>query len=155
MLVDIVTYKNWVFEIDKLQTKALYETIDMGGAESCVCGSCKQFIELRETIFPDEIKTLFNNLGIDITKDYEVCDYGTEEDGHHYNGWFHFVGKIKQGEDSNVPLSQGGYTLNTVPLSDSFEIGFSSKISVSYFKDHNDLIEVNFFAKLSKDMSEW
>ena len=42
---------------------------------------------------------MFERLGIDYRKEAEVCHLYRKEDGYHqYNGWFHFIGKIKKGQ---------------------------------------------------------
>jgi hypothetical protein len=93
-----IKFKNWVFDIDPLSTKNVYENIKNGGSDNCSCSYCKNYRIQKDKAFPQEILTLFEKLGIDYRKEVEVPQLCKTKDGlHQYDGWFHFIGKIKRG----------------------------------------------------------
>ena len=87
-------------------------------------------------------------MGVDINKNFEVSDFGDETTGHIYYGSFHFIGKINEGKDCSIPLQSGGYTVDLLPISESFSIGFTSTLSESFFNKHEDLIQIEFTIKV-------
>jgi len=46
-----------------------------GGSDICGCNYCKNFSDNKDNIYPDEIKLLFEDLGIDYKKECEVWHY--------------------------------------------------------------------------------
>jgi len=142
-----------LLQSDRLGTEKLYKEVTLSGTEECNCGQCKEFLTIRDYLYPDEIRGLFTKLGIDINKDFELCDYGDEETGHVYSWWFHFVGKIIEGDDCSVALQAGGYTMNLIPINEFFKIGFTKNISMSFFEGRNDLIQVELWAEIPWDTS--
>jgi hypothetical protein len=90
-----ITYRDWIFDSDVDQTRAGYETITAGGAETCNCAGCRNFLAQRDSIFPAEVLQLFLKLGVDYKRDAEIYHTARLELGRHlYGGWFHFVGII-------------------------------------------------------------
>jgi hypothetical protein len=152
MSVDIFKYRNWVLETEKTQTETLYKNVSLSGAESCRCGTCKDFIALREKIYPDEIRDLFKKLGIDINKEVEVCDYGDDETGYIFSWWFHFIGEIIEGNDCDIPLQLGGYTMDLFQINDGFSIGFTRNISLTFFEDKQNLIQIELWAQVPRNL---
>ncbi len=57
-----IVFRNWKFEVDSELTRKSYEMKLKGSADDCICEYCKNFREQRESVFPREIKTLFNKL---------------------------------------------------------------------------------------------
>ncbi len=147
MSVDIFKYRDWVLEVERAQTETLYKGVSLSGSESCDCGNCKHFLSIKHFLYPDEVKGLFDNLGMDINKEFEVCDFGDEESGHFYSWWFHFIGEIIEGKDCNTPLPTGGYTMDLLPINDILSIGFTKNISISFFDNKQDLIQVELWLK--------
>jgi len=148
MPVDIFKYRNWVLETEKEQTKALYNKVPMGGAQDCGCGTCRDFILLRDKIYPDEMKSLFEKLGVDINKEVEVCDFGDTETGYIFSWWFHFVREIIDGDDCNVPIETNGFTIDLTPIDDIFSIGFTRKISLTLVEKQQGLIQIELMTKV-------
>ena len=68
MPVDIFKYRDWVLETERAQTETLYKNVQLSGSEICDCGQCRKFISIKDTIYPDEVKILFDKLGVDINK---------------------------------------------------------------------------------------
>jgi hypothetical protein len=142
-----IKYKDWAFEVDRELTRQTYNNVAIGGPESCGCNDGKNFANSREDIYPDEIKKLFDQLGIDYKKESEICHYGRQPDGLHYcGGWFHFKGKF-QGKDCTVPTVSGTYTFDLTPINDKFSIGFRYDSSLTFFADKNNIVQIEFLAK--------
>lgn len=90
-----INFLDWIFDCDVEATRQAYESIMAGGAEECGCGGCRNFVEQRQSIFPEEAITLFDRLGINYKRDAEIYHMARMESGlHSYGGWFHFVGNI-------------------------------------------------------------
>ncbi len=149
MTSDVIKYRDWLLEADRLQTAGFYESIQSAGSEDCICGNCKYFNTISNHIYPDEVKLLFKELGVDINKNFEVNDFGDETTGHLYYGSFHFIGKIIEGKDCSIPLQSGGYTVDLLPISESFSIGFTSAVSKSFFNKDQNLVQIEFAVKAS------
>ncbi|RAU82561.1 hypothetical protein [Pontibacter arcticus] len=122
----LVTYQDWEFYSDKELTEQTYLEMDKSGAESCGCSYCRNFIEQRETVFPEEIKELLGKLGVDYKKEVDVSEFVKLECGlHYYNGWFHFKGDFK-GKDCSIPFPNGGYSTDLRKNHGQFLYRFSS-----------------------------
>ncbi len=150
-----IVFKDWKFEVDKNLTEYNYENLKFGGADSCDCKDCKNYVQYRENIFPEEVKLLFNSLGIDYKKDVEILSYESlPNDLHHVGGWFVFIGKMLSGNDCSKCLPSGGSTLDLFELTSNFSIGFTNKISYSYFEKNLDLVQVEFQTNIPWVISE-
>lgn len=150
----IVKYKEWEFLVDFDRTKEVYSKMEFGGPETCPCNDCKNFSANRENnIYPAEIKNLFAELGIDYKKESETYHLYRDKNGLHlYGGWFHFKGKILKGRDCKELLTYGGFTFDTVDVTEHFRIAFMKNSSLSFFDDceKEDLIQVEFMVE-----TEW
>jgi hypothetical protein len=90
-----ITYRDWIFDCDVEATRAGYQTTSVGGAESCECTYCRNFVLQRDSVYPAEVMNLFNELGVNYTRDAETYHMARLEGGLHlYGSWFHFVGSI-------------------------------------------------------------
>ena len=102
---------------DREATAAAYGTLDHGGAETCNCTFCKNFVMQRNLIYPASFRTLLEQLGIDPNKEGEVFEYGPAQDGCHiYGGWFYFVGEMVTWGERN----------SSAPGAHQFEFFFNS-----------------------------
>ncbi len=82
-----VKFRNWTFEVDLDATQESFEMKSKGSADDCSCDYCKNYREQRESIFPEEVKILFQEVGIDFTKENEVSEVYEMENGlHNYHG---------------------------------------------------------------------
>jgi hypothetical protein len=146
MTVTIVNYRDWEFEVDLELTRLTYQSVSVSGAERCVCNNCKNYVVYRDKVFPDEIKRLFDDLGIDYKKEVEVSSFGTDVNGlHNMGGWFHFKGRVLKGKDYRVPIPGGsGYTFDLTAVADNFSIGFSEGNDLTHFEDYTGLVQVEF-----------
>lgn len=144
MAITTLKFEEWTFEVDKDITQETYKSVIRGGAEGCVCGDCLNYLTYRETVFPEIIKDLFINLGLDYRKDVEIVTYPMQDEFSTIGGWFHFKGKILSGKDCNVPLPDGGNNLGLININDDFSIGFTNKSWLTFFTDKTNLVQVEF-----------
>ena len=88
-----------------------YARADGGGADACTCNGCRNFVKVRDRVFPTKFVSFLESLGIDPHKDGEVyhnCRLAPSR--HDYGGWFHFVGSLDRTGDF-VPVDfDGGFT---------------------------------------------
>lgn len=139
-----VKYRDWELFSDRETTEQTYSEFENSGAESCGCEYCKNYIEQRENVFPEEIKALFNKLGIDYKKEIEISEFAKLENGlYYYNGWFQFKGDFI-GKDCTVPFPNGGFTFDMTKITDKFSIGFRHDNSLTPFRDKNGLVQIEF-----------
>jgi hypothetical protein len=143
----IIKYRDWEFSVDKTLTKQTYDKIQVGGPESCGCNDCKNFANNRDKIYPDEIKQLLADLGVDYRKENEICHYCKLDNGFHfYGGWFHFRGTFI-GQNCSTKLESGGSTIELTPITESFSLGFHFSNSLAFFEDTTNLVQIEFDAK--------
>lgn len=141
-----LTFREWQLEADKVETRRAYTSVAKGNADTCDCSMCKNFVEYREHIFPDEVKWLFSKLGIDYSKDSEASYFFKDKEGlHHYGGWFHFKGSFT-GKSCAIPQNGGGYNMELVPINENFSIGFWNNSALNFFDDGEGLVQVEFWA---------
>lgn len=144
----IVKFRAWEFIVDKELTKMTYDKVPSGSPEGCDCNDCKNFVNSRETIYPEEIKKLLTEIGVDYKKESEICHYCRQDDGlHHYGGWFHFKGQFK-GKDCNVPIGSNCFTFDLTPINDKFSIGFHYDSALTFFDKKENLVQIEFEAKI-------
>jgi len=142
-----ISFKNWELIVDYEITKATYEKTPFGGSDTCGCNYCKNFADNKDSIYPDEIKRLFNELGIDYKKECEVWHYYHDELGYHcYSGWFHFKGSF-QDKNYVCQTNEIDPIIDLVPMNENFSIGFSENNQLSFFENKETLVQVEFTAK--------
>ena len=101
-----IDYRDWIFDCDVEATQQAYENILAGGLEGCGCSGCRNFLEQRESVFPQEVVHLFGALGINYERDAEIYHTARMESGLHlYGGWFHFIGSVSK--QPNGPAQVG------------------------------------------------
>src|SRR6266404_7597834 len=108
-----------------------------GGADTCTCNACRNFVMVRDRVFPGAFLKLLDSLGIDAHKDGEVYHNARLAPGQHdYGGWFHFVGSLDRAGDFPV-----------VDLGDGFTVWLRHKAApeLSALKGH-PLVELEFHA---------
>ena len=143
-----IDFLEWKLFVDDALTRSTYANVAVGGADSCICKNCKNYVKSREFAFPGGIKKLFNALGVDYKKDCEVVHYYRNRNGlHHYCGWFHYIGDFF-GPDCTLPLANGGYTTNLVTITPNFSIGFRKGTSLSIFQNNENLVQIEFEAHI-------
>lgn len=86
----------WLLEVDLEITKGFYEHFHFI-TEDCSCNYCKNYV-IATNYFPQEIKEMFQSLGIDPRKEGEVMQYTENDDQTHlYGVFYHLVGRIIDG----------------------------------------------------------
>ena len=94
------TLGEWLFTNDLYATQQAYAGIRKGGVDECTCNGCRNFIAVRDRVFPPAFLSLLQSLGIDAYKDGEVYRNGQLAPGRHdYGGWYHFVGSLDRSGD--------------------------------------------------------
>jgi len=146
----LVKYRDWEFEVEILLTQQAYSNIPFGGADRCSCADCKNYVANRETIFPEELTQLFNELGIDYRKEIEIWAIQRLENGlHQISGWFHFKGKIISGKDFRMPFADGnGYSFDLTSITENFKIGFAPGNDLTFFESKEGLIQIEFITNI-------
>lgn len=99
------------FECDLQATRAAYAKVERGGAASCDCNGCRNFVAVRMQVFPQRFVAFLETLGIDPSKDGEIYHNARLAPGRHdYAGWFHFVGDLYVTGDFPVVDFGEGFT---------------------------------------------
>jgi len=107
----VPTFGEWAYCNDRAATTEAYARADHGGADVCTCNGCRNFVKVRDGVFPAEFVSLLESLGIDPQKDGEVYHNGRLAPGSHdYGGWFHFVGSLDRTGDFAPVDFGGGFT---------------------------------------------
>jgi hypothetical protein len=102
-------FGDWLFTCDRAATAESYSQTTAGGAETCGSGGCRNFLLVRDQVFPPAFVDLLRSLGVDPHKDGEVYHNAQLAPGRHdYAGWFHFVGSLdRTGDFPVVELGEG------------------------------------------------
>jgi hypothetical protein len=106
MDMDQLKLGSWIIEVDVKKTKAYYDKQPLI-TEDWDSVFEKNYVLACETL-PQEVKDLFNSLGIDPRKQGEVNEYEEKEDGSHvYGGFYFIVGNIISGPNFWVNTEDG------------------------------------------------
>jgi len=146
-----IKFKKWKIECDVAGTREAYAKIERGGPEECDCNSCKNFAAARQYAFPQEARSLLEQLGIDIDKEAEVYHNCKLESGlHNYGGWFHFIGSIEDGPDSKRQIAENSFALDLERMDNRFAMGFTAQTALvpRSFGDQ-PVIQVEFQAEVN------
>jgi hypothetical protein len=96
----MATFGGWMYRADPDATVAAYNVAERGGVESCQCAGCRNFLSVRDSVFPAPFLDFLKQLGIDPHKDGEIYHTARVSAGRHiYGGWFHFVGTLERTGD--------------------------------------------------------
>ena len=97
--------RGWRILYERAATQAAYAQIPAGGADSCSCDPCRNWVRTRAVLFPPAFLALLDALGIPPDRDCEVYHNGRLPTGKHsYAGWYHFVGAVEFGEQAGSPF---------------------------------------------------
>jgi hypothetical protein len=102
-------FGEWRYTVDREATRTAYTREPAGGAATCTCNGCRNFVAARDRILPPQLVAFLESLGIDPTKDAEAYHCGRVAPGrHHYGGWYHFVGTLDvTGDLARIEFSEG------------------------------------------------
>ena len=91
-----VNFGRWRLNCDSEATQRAYKATEIGGPEACGCSHCQNFAMARDLVYPSEVRSLFDDLGIHWCGEREVYHMVRLESGLHlYGGWLHCVGGIE------------------------------------------------------------
>ncbi|MGQ0634999.1 MAG: hypothetical protein ACT4QC_10340 [Planctomycetaceae bacterium] len=140
-----IAIARWRIEYDAEATSQCYAQLPTGSG--CDCLYCRNFLGLGERVFPQEFRRFTDQMGIDVAKPAELCDYFLHPSTglHISGGWFHLVGRIVQGADA---LQNGRLHLES--LSPPFEFGFSSNANLipEPFRAHR-VVQLQFLTQVA------
>ena len=149
-----VKFRDWEFEVESDLTRKTYTKAISGFSEGCDCNYCLNYYPQKDKNFPEEIKSLFEDLGIDYHKESEcissfsISEFSNVEEYlnglHGYSGWFHFAGSIISGKD----LDSNQNIFDTTLITDKFSIGFRQKRDLSFFESDVPLVQVEFAVEI-------
>lgn len=123
----------WTLSFDHEATRGACAQIRSGGSEECLCLPCKNFAAARQQVYPRGFQDFFTRVGIDLAKEAEVCHVCRLRPGIHlYNGLFHFVGRVEEGDDAWQPVEPGSEVRTPAfeKLGDGFSFGLSRSVGV-------------------------
>jgi hypothetical protein len=128
----VVRFGRWTLQCDHVVTGRAYEQVLKGAPERCGCDPCKNFVAQRQSIYPAAVTSLFDQLGIDPSREAEIYHNARMPSGLHlYGGWFHFVGSIEKGGDAFVPVAPNAGSFALEPVGEHFKLGFSAHIGLA------------------------
>ena len=129
-MLEVVNIGRWNLKCDREATRAAYLGVPLGSLESCGCEDCLNLSAARFQAYPPEAVAIFEQLGIDCSKEAETWRFCRDELGlHNYSGFFHFIGSIESGRDA-IPVVNGTGTYDLEETADCFKYGFTSHISL-------------------------
>jgi hypothetical protein len=126
-----IVFGRWELDCDPIVTAEAYRAILSGAAEACGCAEWRNFVAARREIYPANVLSLFEDLGIAAGREAEVYHNCRVEPGlHNYGGWFHFVGGIEAGADASRQIAPNAWTYDLEKVTNRFELGFTSRIEL-------------------------
>ena len=126
----------WRVHYDNISTSKAYEKIHEGYAQECRCAPCLNFIEVRERVYPEKAKKLFQEFGIDYKKEAEVFHLNRIRQGLHlYGGWFHFIGNVECVDDAE--LGEDKRLTHYIQVDENFSWSFSNNNGAPHDKVFN------------------
>ena len=70
-----IVFGPWTIHADVAATRHCYQQTQEVPVEGCGCDPCRNFALVREQAYPQEIVALFDELGIDRQKPFELSHY--------------------------------------------------------------------------------
>ncbi len=128
--METLNIQHWIVKYDRRETLLAYSQIDIGGPEACGCEPCLNFAAARETIYPKDIREIFDHIGIDYRKESEVFHCNKEDNGLHcYGGEFLFVGSVENTDEAYDPSEVKANVLNFEDNAQNFVWSFSARVA--------------------------
>jgi hypothetical protein len=117
-----VNFRHIEFLVDYDYNKSNYEMINPVGASSCSCSGCQNYLAQNQYIFPEELLSFFEEVGIDYLKDFETTfSHKSDEGKYEYFSTFYFNGVVLNSFAQNV---QKISKLTNISVNDNFRIHF-------------------------------
>ncbi|MBI5564375.1 MAG: hypothetical protein HY870_05740 [Chloroflexi bacterium] len=128
--METIKYRKWVLGFNKAANEEAYRQLDAGEPETCGCGACRNFAQVRDRVYPAEVQALFAQIGIDFRKEAEVYQLYRHQSGWHvYGGFLHMIGRIVAGPDSFPVNSRSIGAIDLEQVDDQFSIGFTGHVA--------------------------
>jgi hypothetical protein len=90
------SFDGWTILHDPQATREMNAVADLG-AERCACPSCRNFVAVRDEMYPRKFLEILAALGLERHKEYDVCESGPSEyGGRYYSGNYRFVGSVER-----------------------------------------------------------
>lgn len=142
----------WKVTYDYKATCSLYSDAEGGEADRCNCAYCKRFRNLREEVYPQNVRTVFDRMGIAYQKEsdvYQICE--VEDRKHLYGGSFVFFGSV---ECLDQAYERSGSTYKDVEVTADFSWVFLNVEGPPYHgvPPDSSCAEVVFSVKLICDI---
>ncbi len=127
----IVEFARWKLDCDPEDTRGAHARRLKGGPEECGCLTCRNFALARPQLYPPEVLSLFEKLGIPSDREAEVYHITRLPSGLHlYGGFFHLVGALVAGDDVKKRAKSSIRTFELEPVSDRFSLGFTRDVQL-------------------------
>jgi len=144
--MDRIEFAGWILICDVDATRFAYAGMALGGPEECGCLHCQNFVAARSQLYPPAVLALFEQLGIDSTREtevYHLAPNGSDADGppetrmHRYGGWFHAIGEVVTdraeyevpSQDFQLTIIPGGAVVpSSFPDTPLFRLEFSVRV---------------------------
>ncbi len=78
---EVVKIGRWDLKCDREATRTAYCGVQLGSPESCGCEICLNLIAARSQAYPPKALEIFEQLGIDCSKEAETWRYYRDESG--------------------------------------------------------------------------
>jgi hypothetical protein len=62
------SFSDWEFTVDRIATDAAYARAERGGSDECTCSGCRNFVAVRDKVYPSTFGTFLKFLGMDSRK---------------------------------------------------------------------------------------
>ena len=132
-MIKKMNIEQWIVECDYEATQLAYSQVATGSAEQCSCDYCHNFVPSRENVYPKKVCILFDQIGIDYKKEFEIYFLNKEKSGLYcYGGEFCFVGSLQNKTELVSPDEPVLWTLNFKDDNQNFTWILSDKISSRY-----------------------
>ena len=126
-----IHFRQWTFRCDPDETRRIYallaQRLSERGGMACSCPRCRNFFQARdrERVFPGEVLSLFESLGIDYKCETELLSLRPHSSGaHSYSVWFPFVA-------DRLERPRNVYKPDSSENSESLEMDFDERIDDS------------------------
>jgi hypothetical protein len=102
MEIEAIRIGPWILQANVTATKACYEEVHVDTFAGCGCDPCTNYSLLHDRAYPPEVVRLFEKLGVDPRKPFELCHYGKMPSGLHlYGGWHYVCGSMEASQASS------------------------------------------------------
>jgi hypothetical protein len=140
-VVRTITFGPWEIQADVDATQLCYRQIEEAPFQGCDCAPCRNFALVEDGAYPQEIRALFRELGIDWRKPFELSHYSKVTSSlHMYGGWHYFCGRIDLGPQSR----------NSEPyrIDATFEMGMTRPEAPRTPFSNFECVQVDFFTRV-------